>query len=69
MYTDMEASRGSWGSAFLDPMFTAPVGFSVELSPGIGNSIDAIPEPSTWAMMLIGFAVIGYAGYRSRRTS
>jgi hypothetical protein len=27
----------------------------------------AIPEPSTWAMMLLGFAGLGYAGYRSRR--
>ena len=23
------------------------------------------PEPSTWAMLLIGFASLGYAGYRS----
>ncbi len=27
-----------------------------------------IPEPSTWAMMLIGFAGLGYAGCRVRRT-
>lgn len=26
-----------------------------------------IPEPSTWAMMLLGFASLGYFGYRSRR--
>jgi hypothetical protein len=25
-----------------------------------------IPEPSTWAMMLIGFAGLGFAGYRTR---
>jgi PEP-CTERM motif len=24
----------------------------------------AIPEPSTWAMMLLGFAALGYVGYR-----
>jgi PEP-CTERM motif len=29
----------------------------------------AIPEPSTWAMMLVGFAGLGFAGYRvSRKT-
>jgi PEP-CTERM motif len=29
-----------------------------------------VPEPSTWGMMLIGFAGIGFAGYRaSRRTA
>jgi hypothetical protein len=27
----------------------------------------AVPEPSTWAMMLIGFAGVGFAGYRSAR--
>jgi hypothetical protein len=35
-----------------------------------GGSITAIPEPSTWAMMLLGFAGLGYAAYRgSRRTA
>jgi PEP-CTERM motif len=29
----------------------------------------AIPEPSTWAMMVLGFVGLGFAGYRvSRRT-
>ena len=23
-----------------------------------------VPEPSTWAMMLLGFAGLGYAGFR-----
>jgi hypothetical protein len=27
----------------------------------------AIPEPSTWAMMLLGFAGVGYLGYRRAR--
>jgi phospholipase/lecithinase/hemolysin len=25
------------------------------------------PEPSTWAMMLLGFAGLGFAGWRARR--
>jgi PEP-CTERM motif len=29
---------------------------------------DPVPEPSTWAMMLIGFAGIGFAAYRKRCT-
>jgi hypothetical protein len=28
---------------------------------------NAIPEPSTWAMMLTGFAVLGFAGLRRKR--
>ena len=27
----------------------------------------AVPETSTWAMMLMGFAGLGFAGYRRRR--
>jgi hypothetical protein len=26
-----------------------------------------VPEPSTWAMMLMGFAGLGFAGYRRAR--
>jgi hypothetical protein len=35
--------------------YVAPVGPSEPSS---------VPEPSTWAMMLIGFAGLGFAGYR-----
>ena len=30
-------------------------------------TVQAAPEPSTWAMMLVGFAGLGYLGYRRRR--
>jgi hypothetical protein len=33
-----------------------------------GDAI-AIPEPSTWAMTLLGFAALGYAAAGRRRTS
>jgi hypothetical protein len=40
----------------------------------IGNILDnvtlsAAPEASTWAMMLVGFAGLGFAGYRTTRKS
>jgi hypothetical protein len=31
--------------------------------------IDVVPEPSTWAMMLLGFAGLGFAGWRASRTT
>jgi hypothetical protein len=31
------------------------------------SQIASAPEPTTWAMMLIGFASLGYAGYRKAR--
>ena len=35
-----------------------------------GGSITAVPEPSTWAMMVVGFAGLSYAAWRgTRRTA
>jgi hypothetical protein len=48
-------------------------GVSVEGGPNgeatvfFGGFVETIPEPSTWAMMLIGFAGLGCAGYRASR--
>ncbi len=36
-------------------------------SNGLFGSLTAVPEPSTWAMMLAGFAGLGFAGYRRAR--
>ena len=36
---------------------------------GYLNVSGAVPESSTWAMMLLGFAGLGFAGFRSRKTS
>ena len=32
-----------------------------------GDFSSAVPEPSTWAMMLLGFAGLGYVGFRKAR--
>ena len=32
-----------------------------------GAEVGAVPEPSTWAMMLLGFAGIGFMAYRRSR--
>jgi len=33
-----------------------------------GNVTATAPEPATWALMALGFAGLGFAGYRKRRT-
>jgi hypothetical protein len=35
--------------------------------PGGSPSTPTVPEPSTWAMMLLGFTGLGFAGYRRAR--
>jgi hypothetical protein len=32
-------------------------------------TVAGVPEPSTWVMMLIGFAGLGFTGYRASRKS
>jgi hypothetical protein len=38
--------------------------FEFSLVPGITGVTGSTPEPSTWAMMMIGFAGLGYAAFR-----
>lgn len=46
-----------------------PKGASVTTASGVFDNFTSapIPEPSTWAMLLIGFAGLGFAGRRSSR--
>ena len=34
-----------------------------------GRMTPAVPEPSTWAMMILGFGGVGYMTYRRRKTA
>jgi hypothetical protein len=36
---------------------------------GVSVTTANVPEPSTWAMMLLGFAGLGFAGYRRTRVA
>ena len=49
----------------VDDAFVPSVGGGPDLSFVLIGS--AIPEPSTWAMMLLGFAGLGFVGYRRSR--
>jgi Domain of unknown function (DUF4082)/PEP-CTERM motif len=54
----------AFGSSLSWP--TSSVGFGGYFGPNISATTSTIPEPSTWAMMLLGFAGLGLAGYRQR---
>ena len=47
---------------FLDLGFANP-GYSLVLSDNVGNTVGGVPEPSTWVMMLLGFAGLGFMAY------
>lgn len=66
------AGDGSTARATIDPLLTidpslAPyynINYSSNLLIDPLGSASAVPEPSTWAMMLAGFAGLGFVGYR-----
>jgi len=34
----------------------------------VGGMTAAVPEPSTWAMMIMGFAGVGFMAYRRKQS-
>jgi hypothetical protein len=68
--SEVNIGSGSY-SAEIDPIFSvdSSSGYQLVFSPGIGNMAGGVPEPSTWAMILIGFAGLSFASYRARRNA
>jgi hypothetical protein len=57
-------------SAFVDPTFTVVGDYASRWTiSGVPFATSAVPEPSTWAMMMLGFAGIGCMAYRRRKMS
>ncbi len=50
----------SWGSGADADTFT------IDIIAGSGSAASPVPELSTWAMMLVGFAGLGYAASRRK---
>ena len=48
--------------------FSGPVDLTFE-NPGIFVLGGVVPEPSTWAMMLLGFSGLGFLGYRRAKAA
>nr|WP_199866341.1 PEP-CTERM sorting domain-containing protein [Bradyrhizobium sp.] len=66
-------SDGGSFSAWVDPTFTIDPAvasqYSLYFSEGIGNTVSAVPEPSTWAMVIIGFFGVGFMTYRRKNAA
>jgi len=52
------------GNYYLDLSGTG--GGSAGYGGTLSTSVSAVPEPATWAMMLLGFASVGFMAYRRR---
>ena len=61
------SSNGLFAFSFAAPV-TSVTFTSSQNSLEVASVSSAVPEPSTWAMMLIGFAGLGYAAYRKTKT-
>ena len=70
MYGD-EGGGSQTMSVYVDPTFAIGLGvdpndYTLVFSDGVGNSsAGAVPEASTWAMMLLGFTGLAFAGQRA----
>ncbi len=49
----------------VDPSFPDASAYSIVFSPNVG--VPPVPEPSAWAMLIIGFGGLGMAGWRRGR--
>ncbi len=57
-----------YGLTFATPILDVdPYSISADQYIAGGITVMTAPEPSTWAMMMLGFAGLGFAGYRKSR--
>jgi PEP-CTERM motif len=67
----LETGFGAGGNSviFLGSNWGPDIALKIVMYDGSGDFVigKGVPEPSTWAMMLLGFAGLGYAGYRRAR--
>ena len=57
------STKTTFGSAGWNYYFTSSSVYDMP----VDALVTEVPEPFTWAMMLVGFAGLGFAGYRSTR--
>ena len=69
-----EAATFFFGTGLVDKYDNIAFSFDAYSSPsllpstylgGMGFADNAVPEPSTWAMLVLGFAGLGYASHRA----
>ncbi|HYD06192.1 MAG TPA: PEP-CTERM sorting domain-containing protein, partial [Reyranella sp.] len=70
MNTNAEAYDGHTSYAYVDPLFSAPAGYSVLTSAGIGNGLVATtPVPAALPLFLGGLGALGLVGWRRKKAA
>jgi hypothetical protein len=74
VFAELQGAGDSLGGIadFVDPPtldLSLPKGANVTTASGLFHNFPtpSVPEPSTWAMMLLGFGGLGFAGCRASR--
>jgi hypothetical protein len=71
MFYSGPAGAGDIGSSLDDHWVNTNNGWQLLDFPGVtdnfGLAVYAVPEPSTWALMLSGLGMLGYFGYRRKQ--
>jgi hypothetical protein len=57
-----------YGYVFANPGYEAFTGYDYTFRTYTDTTYSAVPETSTWLLMLLGFAGLGVAGYRQTKT-
>ena len=63
--TIADVTAGNPINIFVADVFSSQTGNTGPVDVSTGNT-GAVPEPSTWAMMILGFAGIGFIAYRRK---
>jgi hypothetical protein len=70
MHATAQAYDGHTSTASLDPFFTAPAGYTILTSAGIGNSsVATTPIPAALPLFATALGGMGLIGWRRRRTA
>jgi hypothetical protein len=57
----------NWTLQVFQGNIVVPADYQVQINVSLPTGVAAVPEPSTWAMMLLGFIGIGAMAYRRSR--